>query len=384
MISFSINGDTQVLRKIMPTLKVRIISDYQDKTVSSWLKQQSKNGDSCYENNDFKISYTTENIPTDYTILINKVDTDTQIICDLRNILGIQQEPFISGSQKYLIPFKNEFAKNAKTYHQCSKVFAFVPQLLHQNSKFVASPPFVYWLIDGERHLSFEQIKNLDLSKTKDISCIANTDKRAFAGHIQRANFVHSLKTLPPPHFIPIDYYGGEKAHNMIKSKLQALQPYRYSIAIENSATPFYFTEKITDCYLAGCMPIYYGASNITDFFPQESLIWIDIHNPKEAQKIISSALKEQKWEKNQDFILEARRRVMEEYNFLQAMGENIINHYKTIQQPLHQEKIVIKGYKRSFWIHILRNLQRISFVFLQPLSILRRKNDENNTFNQR
>lgn len=217
--------------------------------------------------------------------------------------------------------------------------------------------------------LSFETLKNLSFHKTKEISCIANTDKKAFAGHIHRANFVHFLKTTT----LPIDYYGGEKKHNRIKTKLEALEQYRYSIAIENSSTPFYFTEKITDCFLAGCMPFYYGASNIADFFPKESFVWIDITRPKEAQKIIQSALKEKLWEKNQDFILESRRRVLEDYNFLEAMGKKIIADFNA--HPLqNKQTIIVKGYKRTILTHLLRNLQRIVFAILQPFKFLIQK----------
>lgn len=352
---------------------VRIVSDYSDVSVDSWLKQQSLLGDRCYHYDGYKVIYTTQPVEADYTIMINKVNRDTRV--QTSQIWGIQQEPFIAGSLQYTIPYKNEFAKKPTTYAQCSKVFAFVEELLAQDSKFIPSPPYLYWLIEvggGDRVLSFETLKNLNFDKTKEISCIANTDKKAFIGHIHRANFVNFLKATS----LPIDYYGGEKAHNKIRTKLEALEQYRYSIAIENSSTPFYFTEKITDCFLAGCMPFYYGAPNIADFFPKESFVWIDITKPKEAQKIIQSTLKEKLWEKNQDFILESRRRVLEDYNFLEAMGKKIIEDLNT--HPLQdRQTIIVRGYKRTILTHLLRNLQRIAFAILQPFKFLIQK--ENN-----
>lgn len=362
----------------MKQISVRIISDYSDSSVDSWLKQQSRYGDRIYHGDGVEICYTTSAIPTDYTILINKVDKDTPI--ETSCVWGIQQEPFIPGSAQYIIPFKNEFAKKATTYAQCSKVFAFVEELLIEDRKFIPSPPFLYWLLEGggDRELSFESIKNLSFDKTKEISCIANTDKRAFVGHIHRANFVNFLKTTS----LPIDYYGGECEHNRIKTKLEALAQYRYSIAIENSSTPFYFTEKITDCFLTCCMPFYYGTENISHFFPKESFLWIDISKPQEAQRQIRSAIKEKLWEKNLDFILESRRRVLEDYNFVQAMGEKIIADLAS--HPLQERQtLVIKGYKRTLLTHLLRNAQRVYFALLQALKFLTRRNDENHTFNQ-
>lgn len=355
----------------MREIKVRIISDYQNASVESWLKQQSKNNDCSYAKGQFKVIYTTENIPTDYTIMINKVDQDTAIDCPLQNIWGIQQEPFIEGNLNYAIPFKNEFAKKPQTYAQCSKIFAFVPKLLEQKDKFIASPPYIYWLLEHNRTQSFQDIASFDFfsNKHKEISCIANLDKKAFAGHINRANFVKFLKNTP----LPIHYFGGEKSHNFIQTKLEALKDYRYSIAIENSSIPFYFSEKITDCFLAGCMPFYYGANNIADFFPKESFVWIDIHNPKESAKIIEDTLKEKKWEKNLDYIMEARRRVLEDYNFLQIMGEKIIEDASISSSPPQRTPLIIKGYKRSFSTHLLRNLQRVYFLILRPVVYLQK-----------
>lgn len=125
---------------------VRIISDYSDANVSFWLKQQSHLNDCCYYQDGYKIIYTTQAIEADYTLMINKVNQDTLVKSS--KIWGIQQEPFISGNMEYIIPYKNEFAKKPKTYAQCSKVFAFVEELLSQDSKFIPSPPYVYWLLN--------------------------------------------------------------------------------------------------------------------------------------------------------------------------------------------------------------------------------------------
>ncbi len=34
-----------------------------------------------------------------------------------------------------------------------------------------------------------------------------------------------------------------------------------------------YITEKIIDCFAAGCVPIYLGADNVTDYIPKECFI---------------------------------------------------------------------------------------------------------------
>jgi hypothetical protein len=48
-----------------------------------------------------------------------------------------------------------------------------------------------------------------------------------------------------------------------------------YGVAIENSNTHNYFTEKLTDLFLLKTIPIYWGCSNIGDFFDVEGIIQV-------------------------------------------------------------------------------------------------------------
>lgn len=58
-----------------------------------------------------------------------------------------------------------------------------------------------------------------------------------------------------------------------IHFKRQVISGFRFAICFENCAFPGYITEKILDCFLAGCIPIYWGAPDITDFVPAETFI---------------------------------------------------------------------------------------------------------------
>jgi len=57
------------------------------------------------------------------------------------------------------------------------------------------------------------------------------------------------------------------------EKKRQVMGTYKFCICFENTIFPGYITEKITDCFLAGCIPIYWGAPDITNFIPAESFI---------------------------------------------------------------------------------------------------------------
>ncbi|WP_150464418.1 glycosyltransferase family 10 domain-containing protein [Francisella sp. XLW-1] len=60
----------------------------------------------------------------------------------------------------------------------------------------------------------------------------------------------------------------------LVKSKFETMQNYKFAICYENIKDQSgYITEKIFDCFFAGCIPIYWGAKNITDYIPENCFI---------------------------------------------------------------------------------------------------------------
>lgn len=65
-----------------------------------------------------------------------------------------------------------------------------------------------------------------------------------------------------------------------IDKKTDTLSKYKFCFCYENSkAIPGYISEKIWDCFFSGCIPIYYGAPNVTDYIPADT--FIDFRNFK-------------------------------------------------------------------------------------------------------
>lgn len=59
-----------------------------------------------------------------------------------------------------------------------------------------------------------------------------------------------------------------------VERKKETLEKYKFAICYENARNiSGYITEKIFDCLFAGCVPIYWGANNITDYIPKECFI---------------------------------------------------------------------------------------------------------------
>ncbi|WP_321507957.1 glycosyltransferase family 10 domain-containing protein [uncultured Methanoregula sp.] len=91
-------------------------------------------------------------------------------------------------------------------------------------------------------------------------------DLRFYSGILGHLNCIMPLRRIRPPTF---SSYRGP-----IKDKLSVLKNYKFSICYENlKNTKGYITEKIFDCFFAGCVPVYWGAPNITDHIPPDTFI---------------------------------------------------------------------------------------------------------------
>jgi hypothetical protein len=59
-----------------------------------------------------------------------------------------------------------------------------------------------------------------------------------------------------------------------LSPKIPKLREYQFNICFENvSGVRGYITEKIFDCFLAGCVPVYLGAPNISDHIPENCYV---------------------------------------------------------------------------------------------------------------
>jgi hypothetical protein len=59
-----------------------------------------------------------------------------------------------------------------------------------------------------------------------------------------------------------------------IESKFEAYGQAKFGICYENTKDlPNYITEKIFDCMMEGCVPVYWGANNVLDFIPKDCFI---------------------------------------------------------------------------------------------------------------
>jgi len=58
-----------------------------------------------------------------------------------------------------------------------------------------------------------------------------------------------------------------------VSSKNDIMRRYTFAICFENCVYKGYITEKIFDCFFAGCIPVYYGAPDIAEQIPANTFI---------------------------------------------------------------------------------------------------------------
>lgn len=77
--------------------------------------------------------------------------------------------------------------------------------------------------------------------------------------------------------------------------KIELISGYKFAIAFENIDYPGYITEKIIDCFVAGVIPLYLGASDIQEFIPKNCFIDVKDFESFEALNSYIDTIEEEK-----------------------------------------------------------------------------------------
>jgi hypothetical protein len=102
--------------------------------------------------------------------------------------------------------------------------------------------------------------------KSKLVSMISS-NKSMVPGHKKRLEFVEKYKNF-------VDLYG--RGFKDISCKEDGLRDYMFSICVENAVYDTYFTEKLTDCFATGTIPIFYGCNGVNEYFNEDGIIFLD------------------------------------------------------------------------------------------------------------
>ena len=153
--------------------------------------------------------------------------------------------------------------------------------MTHDKELLMKNPKKYVLVPTGSTWIPFEHQKIYE--KTKNISTVMSK-KNQLQGHKIRQQIFTRFKNSKI-----IDFYGNK--FKFIITKTEGLAKYRFSIAVENSRVPNYFTEKIIDCFLCGTIPIYWGSVNIMHYFNPKGIIQFQDLN--ELSKLLPTLTKE-------------------------------------------------------------------------------------------
>lgn len=301
------------------TIIVTVSASFEKKeTLLAALKKyaQSSNEQFCFWN---EFAFTTEILPEcDALLVFNTPAEKIRTICYPEKIVAFMMEPGITTEHPWMF-------KGLDQYHTIYSPVA-------QSSNTIGSHGFLGWYFNED----YSSLKKLEVpEKPRMMSCISSGLKQ-LRGHRQRLNFVRMIQQQFPQ----IDFFG--KGSNFVPDKMDGLLPYRYSIAIENSSRPHYFTEKINDCFLTYTVPVYYGSKNIGQYFPERSFIQIDINKPEQAIKAIHNVLNGDDWQSRLEAVKESRELVLDKYQPLAGAAQafrkipSLSQKKEVVLQPVH------------------------------------------------
>lgn len=116
--------------------------------------------------------------------------------------------------------------------------------------------------------------------KTKNVS-ICSSNKRSCALHQLRYDWACLLKNNQ--NVATFGTFDGGK----FVTALDYLKDYRYSIAVENDIRPYWFTEKILNCFATRTVPIYVGHKKMLERFNADGIIFVKPEDYGKIEEII-------------------------------------------------------------------------------------------------
>lgn len=304
--------------------------------VKNWdwpdLFRQTPGGKGIWDN----IQFTCDDIEEcDYLVFLNNcMKTSVKAFCPPENVWVLMQEPHSPGFNHWVVERHEPF----------SKVFT---HYMLEGDKYVSSHPAIPWFVNK----AYDELICCDIpQKTRKISWVVG-NANELPGHKKRLALLKQVQQSD----IDVDLYG--RAVNPIEDKWEGLARYEYSLSIENSSSPDYWTEKIADCFLSWTVPIYYGCTNLDKYFPENSFIRLKIDDPLSAIKQIKSIIETDNWNDRLPLLREARELILNKYQIFPHVS-NLINLYGA--DTSKKQKIIIPPYVRSFRAYFCKKSQKI------------------------
>lgn len=179
--------------------------------------------------------------------------------CESSEILPTLKSQLLNQSHR----FKNHF----------QHIFTCDSELINRDpSFFIFNPP--------GSNLPWTKPQDFRIPEKTKLCSMISSSKDMTTGHKLRISVANQLKDK-------LDLFGGAAGSQRSgqgigpngdwwRSKEDSLAPYMFSLVFENSSYDNYYTEKITDCFALGVIPIYWGSPLISEKFNKEGIIFWD------------------------------------------------------------------------------------------------------------
>lgn len=193
-----------------------------------------------------------------------------------RNILNYKGNKdknygWLCESSEILPDVKNHLIRNTESLkNHFIKIFTCDYEIINRDPNFfLFNPP--------GSNLPWTPIDNLRIPDKSKLCSMICSPKDVTSGHKLRLNvakqLINEIDLSGGAHGTPRSGSGIGPNGDWWRSKEDSLSDYMFSIVFENASYTNYFTEKITDCFALGVIPIYWGSPNIGETFNEKGII---------------------------------------------------------------------------------------------------------------
>ena len=202
-----------------------------------------------YVRNIFK-----QHITSNVSLFMDRKPNNEELSINPINVIVVNEPNEYFGLHDWVIQNKNLF-----TY------------ILTWNYRILNNCSNAHYIAFGDSWFLPEQY-NIDRDKIFKVSHLSGKLKLSYGHHMR-----HELLARQNEIKIPKDFYYtiGDR-HDIPNARLGKEQVFgesSFGICIENFSHKSFFTEKIIDCFLMKTIPVYWGCSDINDFFDSNGII---------------------------------------------------------------------------------------------------------------
>ncbi len=278
-----------------------------------WLRQ-TPGGQGRWNNTTFDLGYRPD---ADWIVVVDEPASPLRLDLPKERLIGILPEP-------------PELKSYGAAYcEQFGTIITPVPRP-GNGPRMIRSQTAVPWFFGVEydetgwfrTHYDYEALAEMaPPDKSPKISVVCSTKSR-LPKHQARLNFIARLNREFGEQ---VDVFG--RGFRPVGDKADAIAPYQYHLVLENTDHDHLWTEKLADAYLGFALPLFSGCTNVTDYFPAESLIPVDIADPDSALAAIRQAIDADLFHRRLPAVVEARERLLREHNFFALVDAVIAGH---------------------------------------------------------